>query len=119
MNENESYIFFRELKATKNPIGAQSVELTPGYSLAVDKRFIQYSTPIWLETTIPLDEDKAHAQNFHRLMIAQDTGGAIKGVVRGDVFLGLCKDAGHTAGLMRQDGRYYMLLPNNINPARQ
>jgi len=116
MNENESYIFFRKLKATKNPIGAQSVELTPGYSLAVDKRFIQYSTPIWLETTIPLDEDKTHAQNFHRLMIAQDTGGAIKGIVRGDVFLGFGKKAGHTAGLMRQDGLYYMLLPNNIRP---
>ena len=104
MNQNASYIFFRKLK-TANPIGGQGVELTPEYSLAVDKRFIPYGLPIWLET------DLADGAKFHRLMIAQDTGGAIKGAIRGDIFLGAGKQAQHMAGLLKQEGRYFMLVP--------
>jgi len=107
MNMNESYVFFRELK-TKGVIGAHGVEVTSGYSLAVDDDYIAYGLPIWLETTMP------DGSAFNRLMIAQDTGGAIKGPVRGDVFVGYGQEAGEISGKMRQTGRYYLLIPNNL-----
>ncbi len=83
MASNPSFVFFRELKGP-GPIGAQGVPLTPGRSLAVDRKYIPLGVPLWLDTTDPLSPDTP----LRRLVVAQDTGGAIKGPVRGDLFWG-------------------------------
>ena len=111
MNQNKRYVFFRRLNSV-GPIGAQGVALTPGRSLAIDPRFIRYGTPVWLDTKDPLSK----AKPFQRLMVAQDTGGAIKGVVRGDIFFGHGKHAALNAGHMKQEGKYYLLLPRAAIP---
>ena len=106
MSENASFIFFREI-AGDGPIGSQGVALTPGRSLAVDPSFVPLGLPIWLDVADPID---ANAR-LRRLMVAQDTGGAIKGVVRGDVFWGHGEDAARRAGVMKSPGTYYLLIP--------
>jgi membrane-bound lytic murein transglycosylase A len=111
MQKNRSYVFFRELKGD-GPIGAQGVGLTPGRSLAVDRRYIPLGAPIWLDTRNPLGSH----QPIRRLVIAQDTGGAIKGVVRGDLFWGAGPRAREGAGRMKEPGRVFILLPVNIAP---
>lgn len=111
MDKNASYVFFRVLKGD-GPIGAQGVALTPGRSLAVDPRLMPLGAPVWLDTTDPL----APAMKLRRLMVAQDTGGAIRGAVRGDVFWGYGAEATERAGKMRQTGRYYLLLPRGVQP---
>ena len=85
-----------------------TVNAAIGYQIAnrVDPSFVPFGVPIWLDTT-----DPAHAQPLRRLVVAQDTGGAIKGPVRGDLFWGAGEDAELRAGLMKQVGRYYLLLP--------
>ena len=111
MQKNESYIFFRILKED-GPIGAQGVQLTPGRSLAVDRAFIPLGVPIWLRTTAPGRAKKP----LRRLVIAQDTGSAIKGTIRGDLFVGYGAAAGVLAGQMKQKGTYYLLLPKKTAP---
>ncbi len=106
MARNPSYIFFREINGD-GPIGTQGVALTPGRSLAVDRVFIGLGSPVWLDTVDPLDPARA----LRRLMIAQDTGGAIRGPVRGDVFWGHGAEAARRAGQMKSSGRYFILLP--------
>jgi len=106
MNRNPRYIFFRTVRGA-GPIGGQGVALTPGRSLAIDPRFVAYGTPVWLDTTWPAPPGGA----LRRLVIAQDKGGAIKGPVRGDLFVGRGKRALEIAGRMRQRGRYFLLLP--------
>jgi len=106
MNRNESYVFFRVIEG-EGPIGAQNIPLTPGRSLAVDRTFITLGTPIWLDTTDPTVKEGL----IQRMVIAQDTGSAIKGPVRGDVFWGFGEMAALRAGLMKQSGNYYLLLP--------
>ncbi len=112
LNTNQSYVFFRELTGSKDdgPIGAANLPLTPQRSLAVDKALYSYNQPLWLETTtgdgVPLQ----------RLMVAQDTGGAITGVVRGDVFWGFGDEAARQAGQMQQPGALYLLLPKSVTP---
>jgi membrane-bound lytic murein transglycosylase A len=106
---NPSYIFFRRLKGT-DVIGAMGVGLTPGRSLAVDRRHVPLGAPLWLDTRDPLDERRP----LRRLMIAQDTGGAIKGPVRGDIFWGFGAEAAQRAGQMKSRGTYYVLLPKTI-----
>jgi membrane-bound lytic murein transglycosylase A len=107
--ENPSYVFFREIGAD-GPIGAEGVVLTAERSIAVDRAFIALGIPIWLEA----DERFAAAEGVHRLLVAQDTGGAIKGPVRGDVFWGTGANAGARAGIMNARGRYYLLLPRGV-----
>jgi membrane-bound lytic murein transglycosylase A len=109
MNANPSYVFFREI-AGDGPIGTQGVALTPGRSLAVDRRFVPMGVPIWLDAADPLDP----AARLRRLMVAQDTGGAITGAVRGDVFWGAGPDAAERAGRMRSAGRWWVLVPAAI-----
>ncbi|MBE7636064.1 murein transglycosylase [Sneathiella sp. P13V-1] len=112
MQENASYIFFRELN-TNGPIGAQGVELTALRSLAIDRKWMPLGVPLWLSTTIPT-EDGSDPEEFNRLMVAQDTGGAIRGPVRGDVFWGYGKKAYEGAGAMKNEGQYWMLLPKPV-----
>jgi len=106
MNLNPSYVFFREL-AGDGPNGAQGVPLTPGRSLAVDRKFLPLGLPVWLDAEDPLDG----AKRLRRLMVAQDTGGAIRGPVRGDVFWGHGDEAEERAGRMKSKGRYWLLVP--------
>jgi membrane-bound lytic murein transglycosylase A len=106
LSANPSYVFFRELPPTDGPIGALGVALTPQYSLAVDRRFVPLGAPVFLDTTYPLSEEP-----LHRLMAAQDTGGAIRGAVRADFYWGTGPEAGVLAGRMRQQGRTWLLWP--------
>lgn len=109
MNVNASYIFFRKLETKDGPIGAQGVSLTPKRSMAVDRKKIPYGLPLWLDAAEP--ENKGRLQ---RMMIAQDTGGAITGAVRGDFFWGAEEGAAHKAGLMKSEGRFWLLLPKGV-----
>jgi len=116
MYKNPSYIFYSEIKGD-GPVGAQGVALTPGRSLAVDRKLLALGLPIFLDTTWPPETPEA-GQPFRRLMIAQDTGGAIKGAVRGDVFFGTGEAALEYAGRMKQKGRYYLFLPRAVAERR-
>ena len=109
MNTNKSYVFFREIKG-EGPLGAQGVALTPERSLAVDHSFIPYGVPLWVDLEAPVK----NMESIRRLMVVQDTGGAIRGPVRGDVFWGYGKEAETIAGGMKSKGRYWVLLPRKI-----
>ncbi|MDI6750287.1 MAG: MltA domain-containing protein [Rhodocyclaceae bacterium] len=112
LNANPSLVFFRELPADgSGPPGALGVPLTPERSLAVDPRFIPLGAPVWLATTRPNGQE-----TLARLMLAQDTGGAIRGPVRADFFWGSGPEAGALAGRMRQKGRMWVLLPRWLEP---
>lgn len=116
MATNPSYVFFRTLDGGDpelGPPGAQNVPLTPGRSLAVDPDFHAYGVPVWLDSSAPGGKD-GEPLPLQRLMVAQDTGGAIRGPVRGDVFWGFGKAAEETAGRMNSEGRMYILLPRNV-----
>lgn len=141
MNTNKSYVFFRELTGD-GPIGGQGVALSAARSLAVDHSLYPYGIPVWLDLEMPQDElefctpaandarkeravSSSSRQSYQncrlaRLMVAQDTGGAIRGPVRGDVFWGHGIYAEHIAGKMAQTGRMWVLLPkaNSLKPAR-
>ncbi|MGH1456333.1 MAG: murein transglycosylase A [Alphaproteobacteria bacterium] len=106
MNTNKSYVFFHEING-EGPIGAQGVALTAGRSLAVDRTKISYGVPLWVDIEKPVEE----ANDIRRMMIAQDTGGAIIGAVRGDVFWGYGDIAEDMAGKMKSKGQYWVLLP--------
>ncbi len=112
LEQNPSYVFFRELpNSLPAPLGALGVPLTDGYSIAVDARTIPLGAPVFLATTYPNTADP-----LNRLMLAQDTGGAIKGAVRADFFWGFGEQAGAQAGRMKQSGQMWVLLPNGITP---
>ena len=114
MNRNPSYIFFRWINGA-GPIGAQGVPLTPGRSLAVDPSILPLGAPIWVSIDYP-DET---GRPLRRMMVAQDTGGAIKGAVRGDVFWGHGDAAGALAGPMKAAGRLYLFLPKALKVAHR
>ncbi len=130
LEKNRSYVFFQErtdLDASEGPIGAQGVPLTPGVSLAVDAGYLPYGAPLWLSTKRPLAEaelrsgavpadtlDGVPVARFRRMMIAQDTGGAIRGAVRGDVFWGAGDRAADIAGRMKSRGTYIVFLPRTL-----
>ena len=108
LNHNASYVFFRELPADlPGPLGALGVPLTPRRSVAVDPRFVPLGAPVYIATTWPLS-----SRPLNRLMLAQDTGGAIRGVVRADFFWGFGDEAAREAGRMKQPLRMWVLLPN-------
>lgn len=110
MNKNASYIFFRELENADGPLGAEGVALTETRSLAVDRRIYPYGMPVWLD----LDGVFEPENRIRRLVVAQDTGGAIRGAVRGDVFWGYGAEAEKNAGHMKSRGRYWVLLPRSV-----
>jgi membrane-bound lytic murein transglycosylase A len=111
MRKNERYIFFRDTR-TSAPIGAEGVPLTAQRSMAVDPSLTPYGTPIWIDTRRPSLRRGAQPDVYRRLMIAQDTGAAIKGPARGDVFFGAGAQAAEWAGRMNSDGRAIVLIPN-------
>ena len=112
LNENPSFVFFRELPGDlPGPIGSLGVPLTAERSIAVDPRVIPLGVPVFLATTWPNSP-----QPLNRLMVAQDTGGAINGGVRADFYWGFGDAAGSQAGKMRQAGRMWVLLPKGYAP---
>ncbi len=109
LDHNASYVFFRELPAgLPGPIGALGVPLTPRRSVAVDQRIVPLGAPVFISTTYPLTDEP-----LNRLMLAQDTGGAIRGAVRADFFWGFGDDAAREAGRMKQALRMWVLLPHD------
>ena len=112
---NRSYVFFRisGLSDEGEPVGAQGVPLTPGRSIAVD-RLHEYGTPFFIEANLPIGSAKP-VSSFRRLMIAQDTGSAIVGPARADLYLGAGDDAARIAGRIRHSGRFVMLLPRELD----
>ncbi|MDR1662150.1 MAG: murein transglycosylase A [Azoarcus sp.] len=107
LDSNPRYVFFRELPQTGGgPIGAQGTPLYAGRSIAIDPAHIPLGAPVFLATTWPLSEEP-----LNRLVMAQDTGSAIKGAVRADLFWGFGPQAGAQAGKMKQQGRIWVLLP--------
>jgi len=108
LDANPSYVFFREVKGD-GPVGSEGVVLTPGRSLAVDRAFLPLGAPFWVDADLG-DE------RLRRLLVAQDTGGAIRGPVRGDVFWGHGAEAERRAGTMRARGGYFLLLPKTVPP---
>ncbi|MDD5384817.1 MAG: MltA domain-containing protein [Gallionella sp.] len=110
--QNPSYVFFRELpNGLSAPLGALGVPLTETYSIAVDPRTIPLGAPVFLATTYPNT-----AEPLNRLVLAQDTGGAIKGAVRADFFWGFGEQAGIQAGRMKQGGQMWVLFPKGAEP---
>ncbi|MGZ8322711.1 MAG: murein transglycosylase A, partial [Rhodoplanes sp.] len=115
--QNRSYVFFRivGLIDDREPVGGQGVRLTPGRSIAVDRALHVYGTPFYIEADLPLAGARS-ADPFRRTMIAQDTGSAIVGPARADLYFGAGDDAGRVAGRIRQAGRFAMLVPREIDP---
>ncbi|GAB1394686.1 murein transglycosylase A [Rhodocyclaceae bacterium] len=112
LNANPSLVFFRELPVSGDgPPGALGIPLTPERSIAVDPRHTPLGAPVWLDTNRP-NSDEA----LQRLMLAQDTGGAIRGPVRADFYWGSGAAAGTLAGKMKQSGRMWVLLPRWHTP---
>lgn len=113
MRLNRSYIFFaigEGLDPEQGPIGAASVPLTPLRSIAVDRTLWPYGLPVWIDADLPLDGEGS-SRPLARLMIAQDTGSAILGPARADLFMGSGDAAGDLAGLIRHPGRFTVLWP--------
>jgi len=114
LQHNASYVFFRELASDlPGPLGALGVPVSAGRSLAVDPRHVPLGAPVYLATTWPNTQ-----RPLQRLVMAQDTGSAIRGPIRGDYFWGFGDQAGVQAGRMRQSGRMWVLLPLGVSPAR-
>jgi membrane-bound lytic murein transglycosylase A len=111
MRINASYVFFKKLD-TDAPIGAEGIPLTPERSIAVDHSIWPYGIPMF----IAADHPDGSSAPLHRLMVAQDTGGAITGVVRGDFFWGYGDKAAQNAGLMKSRGQLWVLLPKSVVP---
>ena len=109
LNMNASYIFFRKLpNDLPGPIGALGVSIEAERSVAIDPKFIPLGAPVFLSTTQPNTSEP-----LERLMVAQDTGGAIRGGVRADFYWGSGDEAGRKAGSMKQQGKIWTLLPRD------
>jgi membrane-bound lytic murein transglycosylase A len=115
--QNKSYVFFREVQLSDKDeaVGAQGVPLTPGRSIAVDKSLHVYGTPFFIEGELPI-ETATSKTPFRRLMIAQDTGSAIVGPARADLYFGAGLEAGKVAGRLRHSARFVMLVPKSLDP---
>jgi len=105
METNKSFVFFRELSGD-GPVGGQGVSLTAERSLAIDRSIIPYGMPVWVDLAHPANDAR-----LQRMMVTQDTGGAIRGPIRGDYFWGYGARAEEMAGAMKSKGRYWFLLP--------
>src|ERR1700687_2125734 len=116
--QNRSYVFFREVQLSDKDeaVGAQGVPLTPGRSIAVDKALHVYGTPFFIEGELPIESEQSKTP-FRRLMIAQDTGSAMTGPARADLYFGAGADAGRVSGRLRHNMRFVMLVPKSLDPA--
>ncbi|WP_374763160.1 murein transglycosylase A [Yunchengibacter salinarum] len=115
MRENARYVFFRRLPDGAGPVGSAGVVLTPRRSLAVDRAFLPLHAPVFLAARRPVAGGGCdESVPFRRLMVAQDTGAAIRGEIRGDVFWGRGEEARAIAGRMAHGGRYFLLLPRAV-----
>ena len=114
---NKSYVFFREtdLGEHDEAIGAQGISLSAARSLAVDRRIHTYGMPVFVNALLPIVSEKPDTW-FRRLLIAQDTGGAIVGPARGDIYLGAGDEAARAAGRFKHPGQFVMLIPNELDP---
>jgi membrane-bound lytic murein transglycosylase A len=111
MEENRSYIFFREAAVTREtdgPVAAAKVPLTAGRSLAVDRLLHTFGSPVFVSA------DQVNGEPWQRLMIAQDTGSAIVGAARGDLFMGSGDEAGVRAGAVRSPAEFFLLVPKSV-----
>jgi membrane-bound lytic murein transglycosylase A len=110
--KNRSFVFFQETPLTEQDecIGAQGVPLTPLRSLAVDKHIHVYGTPIWIDAELPIASEKPDTP-FRHLLFAQDTGSAIVGAARADIYFGHGEKISHIAGRIKQYGQFVMLVP--------
>jgi len=115
--QNRSYIFFHEVQLSDKdePLGAQGVSLTPGRSIAVDKNLHVYGTPFFIAGELPIETETSKTP-FRRLMVAQDTGSAIVGPARADLYFGAGPDAGRIAGRIKNAARFVMLMPRSLDP---
>jgi membrane-bound lytic murein transglycosylase A len=113
LNLNTSYVFFRELLGG-GPLGAQGVALTPGRSVAVDRTELPLGALLWIDSSVPGLEPGQPDRSLSRLVVAQDTGGAIRGPVRIDLFWGSGAEAESLAGRMKHLGRVWLLLPSAV-----
>lgn len=115
--QNRSYVFFREVQLSDKDeaVGAQGVPLTPGRSIAVDKALHVYGTPFFIEGELPIESEQSKTP-FRRLMIAQDTGSAIIGPARADLYFGAGVDAGKVSGRLRHNMRFVILIPKSLDP---
>ncbi|HEY1473707.1 MAG TPA: MltA domain-containing protein [Pseudolabrys sp.] len=111
--KNRSFVFFSKTSLAPHDecIGAQGIPLTPGRSLAVDPSVHVYGTPIWIDAKFPI-KSEVPQDTFQHLMFAQDTGSAIRGTARADIYFGHGEDIPHIAGRIKQFGKFVMLVPN-------
>lgn len=115
---NRAYVFFREVQLSEKDeaVGAQGVPLTPGRSIAVDRFLHVYGTPFFIAGELPLESDISKTP-LRKLMIAQDTGSAILGPARADLYFGAGAEAGRVSGRIRHPARFVMLVPRSLDPA--
>jgi membrane-bound lytic murein transglycosylase A len=118
--QNRSYVFFREVQLSDKDeaVGAQGVPLTPGRSIAVDKSLHVYGTPFFIEGELPIETERSKTP-FHRLMIAQDTGSAITGPARADLYFGAGPEAGKVSGRLKHSMHFAMLVPKSLDPVER
>jgi membrane-bound lytic murein transglycosylase A len=115
--QNKSYVFFRitDLATEDEAVGGEGVPLVPGRSIAVDRSLHAYGTPFFIAADLPIANDKAGTK-FRRLVFAQDTGSAIVGPARADIYFGAGDEAARIAGRIRNPGQFVMLLPRELDP---
>jgi membrane-bound lytic murein transglycosylase A len=115
--QNRSYVFFREVQLSDKDeaVGAQGVPLTPGRSIAVDKALHVYGTLFFIEGELPIESEQSKTP-FRRLMVAQDTGSAIVGPARADIYFGAGSDAGRVSGRLKNSVRFVILVPKSLDP---
>ena len=115
--QNKSYVFFREVQLSDKDeaVGAQGIPLTAGRSIAVDRFLHVYGTPFFIEGNLPIESERSQTP-FRRLMVSQDTGSAIVGPARADIYFGAGAEAGRVSGRLKQSARFVMLVPKSLDP---
>jgi membrane-bound lytic murein transglycosylase A len=115
--QNKAYVFFREVQLSDKDeaIGAQGIPLTAGRSIAVDRLLHVYGTPFFIEARLPIESERSQTP-FRRLMVSQDTGSAIVGPARADIYFGAGVEAGRISGRLKHGARFIMLVPKSLDP---
>jgi membrane-bound lytic murein transglycosylase A len=115
--QNKAYVFFREVQLSDKDeaVGAQGIPLTAGRSIAVDRFLHVYGTPFFIEGNLPIESERSQTP-FRRLMVSQDTGSAIVGPARADIYFGAGVEAGRVSGRLKQGARFVMLIPRSLDP---